>query len=104
MFIDTVGADLSLSCLTCAEVLVHPTKAGKAQEFEYSIAGLHLDIHAIDAGDSPDLAALRATTALTMPEVIVLHLALGQGATLATTDKALAAEAKKHALVVRSPS
>jgi hypothetical protein len=32
-----------------------------------------------------------------MPEVIVLHLALGQGATLATTDKALAAEAKKHA-------
>lgn len=104
MFIDTVGGDLSLSCLTYAEVLVHPTKAGKAQEFEHIIAGLHLEIHAIDAGDSRDLGALRATTALTMPEVLVLHLALGQGATLATTDKALAAEAKKHALVVRSPS
>ena len=29
MFIDTVGGDLSLFLLAYAEVLVHPTKAGK---------------------------------------------------------------------------
>ena len=103
MFLDSLDAALAMSVLTYAEVLVHPTRAGKVAEFEQNIAGLGIEIVAVGAEDAPALAHLRASTSLKMPDVIVLHLAVGLGASLATTDRVLAGEAALLGLTVSEP-
>jgi predicted nucleic acid-binding protein len=103
MFLDTIDATLLISVLTYAEVLVHPTRAGKVAEFERNIAGLGIEIVTVAADDGPALANLRASTSLKMPDVIVLHLAVGLGASLATTDEGLATEAARSGVAVLQP-
>jgi predicted nucleic acid-binding protein len=103
MFLDTIDATLAMSVLTHAEVLVHPTRAGKVAEFERNIAGLGIEIVTVAADDGPALAHLRASTSLKMPDVIVLHLAVGLGASLATTDRELAGEAALRGVSVLEP-
>ena len=103
MFLDTIDATLAMSVLTYAEVLVHPTRAGKVAEFERNIAGLGIERVAVGAEDATALAHLRASTSLKMPDVIVLHLAAGLGASLATTDRELAGEAALLGLTVLEP-
>jgi predicted nucleic acid-binding protein len=103
MFLDTIDATLAMSVLTYAEVLVHPTRAGKVAEFERNIAGLGIEIVTVAADDGPALAHLGASTSLKMPDVIVLHLATGLGASLATTDRELAGEAALRGVSVLEP-
>ena len=103
IFLETIDAALSMSVLTYAEVLVHPTRAGKVAEFERNIAGLGIEIVTVAADDGPALAHLRASTSLKMPDVIVLHLAAGLGASLATTDRELAGEAALLGVTVLEP-
>jgi predicted nucleic acid-binding protein len=103
IFLETIDAALSMSVLTYAEVLVHPTRAGKVAEFERNIAGLGIEIVTVAADDGPALAHLRASTSLKMPDVIVLHLAAGLGASLATTDRELAGEAALRGVSVLEP-
>jgi len=103
MFLDTIDATLAMSVLTYAEVLVHPTRAGKVAEFEQNIAGLDIEIVTVAADDGPALALLRASTSLKMPDVIALHLAAGLGASLATTDRGLATEAARSGVAVLEP-
>ena len=103
MFLETIDATLLMSVLTYAEVLVHPTRAGKVAEFERNIAGLGIEIVTVAADDGPALAHLRASTSLKMPDVIVLHLAAGLGASLATTDRELAGEAALRGVSVLEP-
>jgi predicted nucleic acid-binding protein len=103
MFLDTIDATLAMSVLTYAEVLVYPTRAGKVAEFEQNIAGLGIELVTVAADAGPALAHLRASTSLTMPDVIVLHLAAGLGASLATTDRELADEAALRGVTVLEP-
>lgn len=103
MFVDTIAASLVMSVLTYAEVLVHPTRAGKVGEFERSIDGLGIEISTLVVDDGPALAHLRASTSLKMPDVIVLHFAARLGASLATTDRGLAAEARLRGVTVFEP-
>jgi predicted nucleic acid-binding protein len=103
MFMRTLNQELVMPLLTYAEVLVHPTRAGRADEFEQSIAGLKLGIRPMTSEDTTHLAGLRATTSLPMPDVVVLQLARSEQATLATTDKALAKEARSRGLKVLQP-
>jgi predicted nucleic acid-binding protein len=103
MFLDTIDATLAMSVLTYAEVLVHPTRAGKVAEFERNIAGLGIEIVTVAADDGPALAHLRASTSLKMPDVIVLYLAAGLGASLATPDRGLATEAALRGVSVLEP-
>ena len=103
MFLDTIDATLAMSVLTYAEVLVHPTRAGRVAEFERNIAALGIAILTAAADDGPALAHLRASTSLKMPDVIVLHLASGLGASLATTDRGLATEAARSGVAVLEP-
>jgi predicted nucleic acid-binding protein len=103
IFLETIDAALSMSVLTYAEVLVHPTRAGKVAEFERNIAGLGIEIVTVGAEDAPALAHLRESTSLKMPDVIVLHLAAGLGASLATTDRELAGEAALRGVTVLEP-
>lgn len=103
MFVHTADQTLAISSLTYAEVLVHPTRAGRADVFESSIAGLKLEIRSVDPEDARRIALLRSTTALKMPDAVVLHLAASTGGTLATTDRALAETARKLSLGVLHP-
>ena len=103
MFVDTIAASLVMSVLTYAEVLVHPTRVGKVEEFERNIDGLGIEIVTAGAEDASTLALLRASTSLKMPDAIVLHLAARLGASLATTDRGLAAEASHRGVTVFEP-
>lgn len=103
MFRHTLNHELSMSALTYAEVMVHPTKAGKAEDFQQRLAGLHIQVRPFDSTDVSGLATLRVNSGLRMPDAVVLHESLTLGATLATTDKNLSREARKRGVVVLSP-
>jgi predicted nucleic acid-binding protein len=104
MFRATPHHDTWMSTLTVAEVLVHPMQADLAHTFEDSIAGLGIPVADVTAGDARLRAGIRATTALNMSDAIVLHLALSEGATVATTHRTLAREARKRELAVLEPT
>jgi predicted nucleic acid-binding protein len=103
IFIDTVDAELSMSVLTFAEVLVHPTKAGNQAQFQDSIRGLKIRVQALTEEQAPSLAQLRAKTGLKMPDAVVLSLAVSSNAEIATTDKTLASKAREYGLGVYQP-
>lgn len=103
VFLHTLSQELSMSALTYAEVMVHPTKAGKADEFQERLAGLHLQVRPCDQSDVADLATLRVESGLRMPDAVVLHESLRLGATLATTDNRLSREARKRGVLALSP-
>jgi len=103
MFMRTLNQELVMPALTYAEVLVHPTRAGRADEFDQRIAGLKLGIRPLAPEDTTLLADLRATTSLRMPDVVVLQLTTSEQATLATTDKTLAKEARNRGLRALQP-
>ena len=103
VFIQTTGDQLLMSSLTMAEVLVHPARAGRLESFQSGMAGLAIDVVALDPGESGALAALRADTTLKMPDALVLHTARARHATLATADSSLAAVATTQGCSVLSP-
>ena len=103
MLSDTIEFELAIPALTYAEVLVHPTKAGKAGLFEKSVSGLGIKVHDITSTDSVEIATIRVKTGLKMPDDVALQLAAKQQASLATTDKALATAARKLAIGVFQP-
>lgn len=96
--LDTVEEDLCISTLSLAEALIYPTKAGRASEFQTSIAGLDLNIAPISADSAAELAEVRVTSGLKMPDAVMLHLALSRKAALATTDTRLADQSQHHGL------
>ncbi len=83
-------AEFSLSALTWAECLVHPARSGRLEEVIAQVSTLQLDIEEFAEVDAVQLATVRATHSLRMPDAIVLHTAMQRGAALATTDGALA--------------
>jgi predicted nucleic acid-binding protein len=103
MFMDTVADELVISTLTYAEVLVHPTRAGKATTFVKDLAGLELTINDLSATDSINLAEIRATYAVKMPDAVVLLEAARVNAAVATTDNFLARCARERGHDVYSP-
>jgi predicted nucleic acid-binding protein len=103
MFRDTVEFDLALPVLTYAEVLVHPVRAGRESDFEHSVKGLGVELIRLAADSGVSLAQLRVKTSLKMPDVVVLHEALRANGSIATTDKGLAAAARKLSIGVFKP-
>lgn len=103
MFLHTLSQELSMSALTYAEVMVHPAKAGRAQELQQRLSGLQIQVRPFDQSDVAELATLRVESGLRMPDAVVLHESLTLGATLATTDKILNREARKRGVVVLAP-
>lgn len=99
----TADDQLVMSALTYAEVLVRPTQAGSASVFDRGIAGLHIQIAEISEHDARKIAEIRASTALRMPDAVVVFEARRAGAAVATTDKQLAKSARESGLMVYSP-
>jgi len=98
----TLEVEWVIHALTLAEVFVHPTRARKAEEFERSITGLSLSVVSMKPGQARELADLRASSGLKMPDVVVLHAAVSAGGALATTDVLLAHEARSRGVEVHS--
>jgi predicted nucleic acid-binding protein len=104
MFLETSSFDLQMTCLTQAEVMVHPHRANKIEKFMKLIDGLNLEITPIEAADASQLASLRATTNLKMPDAVILSQAMKVSGSIATTDQALAKVARSKGVGVFHPS
>jgi predicted nucleic acid-binding protein len=103
MFRDTAGFGLQMTVLTQAEVLVHPSRAGRLEKFLKLIRGLGLEITPIEEADASKLASLRSSTNLKMPDAVVLHQALEAKGSIATTDQQLAKVARSKGVGVFHP-
>lgn len=103
LFTSTTGEEWVISSLNLAEVMVHPVRAGKAEEFMRGIEGLRLRVEGTQPAHATELARLRAETSLKMPDVIALHLASGLSASLATVDRRLAEKASEFGCAVHAP-
>lgn len=103
LFTSTTSEEWVISSLNLAEVMVHPVRAGKAEEFLHGIEGLRLRVEGAQPEHAAELARLRAETALKMPDVIALHLATGLSAALATVDRRLATKASELGCEVNAP-
>ena len=103
MFRDTAAFSLQMTALTEAEVLVHPARAGKLEKFLKLIGALGLEITPIEESDSSQIAKIRASTSLKMPDAVVLSQAIKVSGSIATADKQLAKVAKDKGLGVFSP-
>ena len=103
VFRQTLDLQWRMPVLTLAEALVHPIKAGKGEEFQKNIDGLGLVVQDIPSTAAGSIAQLRVSTGLRMPDCVVLWQALQAEATLATTDRALAKNARELALQVFEP-
>lgn len=103
LFTSTTGEEWVISSLNLAEVMVHPVRAGKEEEFLRGVEGLRLRVEGTQPEHASELARLRAKTTLKMPDVIALHVAINLRASLATTDSLLAQKARERELVVHAP-
>lgn len=100
LLIDTVDQPLVAHSLTMAEVLVGGVRAGRGTEMQADLRAIGVGI-AQHSDDEPlQLATLRATTGLRLPDCCVLHTAQANDATLATFDQALTRAARHLHLVV----
>ncbi len=81
--------ELALHPLTLAEVLVHPARTGRLDQVLDALARLGVEVLAMGRSDAVELARLRASTGLRLPDCCVLLGALGQGAGVATFDDRL---------------
>ena len=91
---------MALHSLTLAEVLVGPARAGAQVEARQVLSEAGFTLAAQGDPAPEDLARVRATTALTMPDACVLALAEHLAAPLATVDKRLAREAAARGVAV----
>lgn len=90
--------------ITYAEALIHPLGAGKKKEFEAGVRGLGIEVCPIPSESMNQIAELRASTKLRMPDVVVLNEAMTTDSAIATTDQLLAQTASSFSLPVYSPS
>jgi len=104
MFLETSSFDLQMTCLTQAEVMVHPQRANKIEKFLKLIAGLNLEITPIEAADASQLASIRATTNLKMPDAVIVSQAMKVNGSIATTDQTLAQVARSKGVGVFHPA
>ena len=104
VFAETSNYELAMSPLTMAEVMVYPAKEGALENFKSGIQGLGVLIKPLDAADSEQLALLRSSSGLKMPDVVVLQLAQKTSASVITTDYQVSKIARSLGLASFCPS
>lgn len=81
--------------LTVAEALVHPTRAGRQDAAQASLAKIGVEVIGLESGDAVLLAGIRNDHRLRMPDAVALHTAIRSGSALATFDESLSAAAQR---------
>ena len=85
--------------MTVGETLIQPARAGRAPAAAAALA--MLGVGYLNEPDDPvELATLRASSGLKLPDCIILHAALREKAKLATFDARLAAAAARFGVDV----
>jgi predicted nucleic acid-binding protein len=77
------------SVLTVAEALVHPTRVERQDAAMTALLSIGVRIIPLEASDASELARVRNTYRLRMPDAVALHTAIRNGSELATFDDAL---------------
>jgi predicted nucleic acid-binding protein len=88
--------------ITLAEVVVGAVRMGQGASMRDDLRAAGIAIAPHDDGEPLRLAELRATSALKLPDCCVLDVAIHHQASLATFDKALAAEARERGVPVET--
>ncbi len=96
--LDAADEPFGASCITLAEVLVAPTREGRLAATRAALRALGVHEFSLPPDASERLAALRAETALKLPDCCVLLTAKATGARVLTLDERLADEARHHGL------
>lgn len=104
MFVETAHLDFLMNSLTYSEALVGPTRAGRKEQFLKNTRGLGIQVAALAAESAEDLAEIRVSSKLRMRDSVVLLQASSVAGAIATTDTALAREAKRMGLQTFSPT
>ena len=97
---DRVDEELSMHVLTRTEVLVGPTRDGRADDVIRRIDGLEIRTVEMRESDAVPLAELRVRTGLNLPDACVVLAARLRGASLATFDDRLRSAAASLAIRV----
>jgi PIN domain nuclease of toxin-antitoxin system len=92
-----------MSSMNLAEVAVQPMRLGIESKFHDGIRGLNIEISGLSQDAGFELARIRATTNVPMPDCCALQLVLEKDASLATCDKAQAKAAKALGIEVFQP-
>ena len=92
--------DLILHPVTLAETLVWPVREGREDEAVQDIVRLGIDRHVPLLDEPLDVARLRGTTKLRLPDTYVLATSIELDATLATFDRRLADAARERGVAV----
>jgi predicted nucleic acid-binding protein len=100
----TLDDSWAMNAVTLAEVLVRPQRQNRADIFLSNVKGLGIEVIPLDADSSVELAKLRATHNLPMPDTIVLQSAIAGSSSLATCDARLARTARSLGATVHSPT
>lgn len=81
------------SVLTVAEALVHPTRVERQDAAMTALLSIGVRVIPLEATDATELARVRNSYRLRMPDAVALHTAIRTGSKLATFDEALMAAA-----------
>ena len=100
----TLDDSWEMNAVTLAEVLVRPQRQNRAGVFLANVKGLGIEVTALGAETSMELAQLRASHNLPMPDTIVLQSATSTSSDLATCDGRLARIARSLGVGVHSPT
>jgi len=85
--------------MTVGETLIQPARAGRAPAAATALA--MLGVGYLDEPDDPiELAKLRASSGLKLPDCIIVHAALRENAKLATFDARLGRAASEAGVLV----
>jgi predicted nucleic acid-binding protein len=95
---------LAASALTVAEVLVHPTAAGRGEQAYAALLAMELVVLDIPAHAAARLAALRARTGRRMPDCCVLLAAERTGGLVLTFDERLRGSAVELGISAAAPT
>jgi predicted nucleic acid-binding protein len=88
------------SVLTVAEALVHPTRVGRQDAAMAALLKVGVRVIPLKASDAIELARVRNSYRLRMPDVVALHTAITTGSELATFDETLGAAARQAGIVL----
>ncbi|MDE2386824.1 MAG: PIN domain-containing protein [Actinomycetales bacterium] len=95
--------EIRTTTINLAEAMVRPYQTGQAVEFEEALAELEIHVWDVREGDESELAELRASSRLKMPDALVFLCAIRTASSVATADRALALTVRQSGLKAYYP-
>lgn len=90
--------EFAASAFTVAETLVRPIRSSDDGVARGTLESIGLRILGLEPHEAAELADIRVTSGLKMPDAVVVHSALRQAAQLVTTDRSVARAANDRGL------